>query len=133
MTSGGPPGQADRPARNPLRNAYFGDTHVHTSWSPDAFMSNVRVTPDDAYHYALGDSIPHVGTGYVRLHGGPLDFYAVTDHSEYMSVLPDMLDSANPLARHPIAIDLNSGDAERQQQALQRISGSIVSAKPIPP
>jgi len=132
MTSGGPHGQADRPARNSLRNAYFGDTHVHTSWSPDAFMSNVRVTPDDAYHYALGDSIPHVGTGYVRLHGGPLDFYAVTDHSEYMSVLPGMLDSANPLSRHPIAIDMNSGDPERQQQALQRIVGSIVAAKPIP-
>ena len=132
MTSGGPHGQADRPAANPLRNAYFGDTHVHTSWSPDAFTTNVRVTPDDAYHYAMGDSIPHTGTGYVRLHSGPLDFYAVTDHSEYMGVLPGMLDSANPISRHPIAIDMNSGDAAREQRATMRVVGSIAGGAPIP-
>ena len=132
MTSGGPHGQPDRPAANPLRNAYFGDTHVHTSWSPDAFTTNVRVTPDDAYHYAMGDSIPHAGGGYVRLHSGPLDFYAVTDHSEYMGVLPGMLDSTNALSRHPIAIGMFSGDPTRQLQATMQVVGSIAGGAPIP-
>ena len=131
MTSGGPHGQSDRPAANPLRNAYFGDTHVHTSWSPDAFTANVRVTPEDAYHYALGDSIPHTGTGYVRLHSGPLDFYAVTDHSEYMGVLPGMLDPANPLSKNQIAIDMNSGDKAREQKATLQVIGSIAGGPPI--
>jgi hypothetical protein len=130
MTSGGPHGQANRPAANPLRNAYFGDTHVHTSWSPDAFTANVRVTPDDAYHYAMGDSIPHTGTGYVRLHSGPLDFYAVTDHSEYMGVLPGMLDSTNPISRHPIAIAMRSSDPATQGKATLQVIGSIMG-KPI--
>jgi hypothetical protein len=132
MTSGGPHGQADRPAANPLRNAYFGDTHVHTSWSPDAFTVNVRVTPDDAYRYALGDSIPHVSGNYIRMHSGPLDFYAVTDHSEYMGVLPGMLDSLNPLSRHPIALDMNSDDPARQQRAALQVVGSIAGGAVIP-
>ncbi len=131
MTSGGPHGQADRPAANPLRNAYFGDTHVHTGWSPDAFTAGVRVTPDDAYRFALGDSIAHAGGGYVRLHSGPVDFYAVTDHSEYMGVLPGMLDSANPLSRHPIALDMASGEPERMTRATLRVIGSIAGGPPI--
>ena len=43
--------------RHPLRNAYFGDLHVHTSLSSDAWMFDVRVMPDDAYRYAFGGAI----------------------------------------------------------------------------
>ena len=43
------------PPPNPLRNAYWGDTHLHTSYSPDAFlMGNQSADPDTAYHYAKG-------------------------------------------------------------------------------
>ena len=42
--------QAEEP--NPERNAYFGETHVHTSWSLDAFaLGNMVTTPEDAYKY----------------------------------------------------------------------------------
>ncbi len=41
------------------RRAWFGDTHVHTNYSVDASIYNVRVTPDDAYRYARGESINH--------------------------------------------------------------------------
>ena len=42
---------------NPLRNAYFGDTHVHTMYSFDAFTQDVRTTPDDAYVFAQGGTV----------------------------------------------------------------------------
>ena len=39
--------------------AFFGDTHIHTRYSFDAFMFNVRTGPDDAYRYAKGEVIDH--------------------------------------------------------------------------
>ena len=42
------------PAPNPERNAYFGDVHVHTGWSFDAFTNGSKTTPTDAYAWAQG-------------------------------------------------------------------------------
>ena len=45
---------------NPERNAYFGETHVHTSWSLDAWLGGDRLTgPGDAYKYFKGEPIKH--------------------------------------------------------------------------
>ena len=44
---------------NPLRNAYFGDTHIHTVLSVDAYLMGTRRTPDDAYEFAKGAAIEH--------------------------------------------------------------------------
>ena len=57
------------------KNAYFGDLHIHTSWSFDAFIYNVRTTPDDAYNYGKGLAIDHVSGKPIQL-GRPLDFMA---------------------------------------------------------
>jgi len=75
---------------NPLRNAYFGDLHVHTTYSFDAHAFEVRTTPEQAYRFAQGEpaTLPPLdaqgnGTRTTRLEQ-PLDFAAVTDHSEYL-------------------------------------------------
>ena len=64
------------------RNVYWGDTHVHTSYSSDAYgFGNVTVDPETAYRFAKGLPVVHPGLGSrVRLHR-PLDFLAVADHS----------------------------------------------------
>lgn len=73
--------------RNPLKNAYFGDLHIHTALSSDAYSDGTRVFPADALLFAKGQPIalPHSQTntrgGLVQL-ARPLDFAAVTDHSE---------------------------------------------------
>ena len=62
-------------------NVYFGDLHLHTRYSNDAAIFGTTRTPDDAYRYAKGEAVPHVGGIEIRLRT-PLDFLAVTDHAE---------------------------------------------------
>ena len=58
---------------NQNMNAYFGDLHVHTKYSFDAYIFGTKATPDDAYRYAKGDSIKHP-LGFDMQLEDPLDF-----------------------------------------------------------
>ncbi len=83
---------AAEPYSPPLRqdypnNLYWGDTHVHTYLSPDAYPLGSRVTPDEAYRFAKGETILASGGDKVRLQR-PLDFLMVSDHAENMGVMP---------------------------------------------
>ncbi len=68
---------------NPDKNVYFGDLHVHTANSFDAYTFGTISSPADAYRYAQGQAIPHP-TGYQIQLSRPLDFYAVTDHAMFL-------------------------------------------------
>ena len=68
-------------------NVYWGDTHVHTALSGDAYAMGARLMPDDAYRFAKGETVRASGGGEVRLRR-PLDFLMVSDHAENLGVLP---------------------------------------------
>ena len=77
------------PVAGQERNVYWGDTHVHTSYSRDAFSTgNVNAGPDMAYRFARGLPVVHPGVGNrVRL-DRPLDFLVVADHPPFGSGAP---------------------------------------------
>lgn len=78
---------------NPDRDAYFGDLHLHTTNSFDAYMlMGTKTTPEEAYAFARGDTINYLGQPVKR--SEPLDFLAVTDHSENIGVF-NQLDDPN--------------------------------------
>lgn len=116
--------------RNPTKDAYFGDLHVHTQNSFDAFIFNVRTTPEDAYRFARGEAIQHGGGFNIQL-AEPLDFLAVTDHGEYLGIVPAMADPSNPLSQTATAQASFGNDIVSQQRAFQNIGRSFVQGRPI--
>jgi hypothetical protein len=97
-------------APNPDRDVFYGETHVHTSWSFDAFIfGNTVTTPADAYKYAKGEPIMHP-MGYEIKITTPLDWMGVTDHSEYVGVIQAANDPNSPLSKLPIAENLKVRD-----------------------
>lgn len=115
--------------RHSERKAYFGELHVHTMNSPDAFILNVRARPDDAYRFALGESVEHVSGVRVQLRQ-PLDFLAVTDHAEYMGILPRLADPDSALGDLPLARALRSDDQKKAGEALMDVLMTLGSGKP---
>lgn len=88
--------------KNPLKEAYFGEQHVHTGVSMDAFIAGNRLTPDDAYRFAQGEEI--MVNGSMHKIKRPLDFVAVTDHSEFMGEAYSLMNEGAPGYDHEIAV-----------------------------
>jgi len=78
-------------------NAYFGDTHLHTSISLDAYGDgNTKIGPDEAYRFAKGETV--VGDdGMANRISRPLDFLMVADHSEYMGLVQGLAEGNKSL------------------------------------
>ncbi len=99
---GGTEGPAACADRNPLRNLYFGDLHVHSALSFDSYAFDVRNLPDDAYAFARGEEVrlpplDGMGEGTQRLRlDRPLDFAAVTDHAEFLGEVDICLSDGLP-------------------------------------
>jgi len=79
---------AESPSAHQPTNLYFGDTHLHTSYSFDAFLNNNHsADPDTAYRWAKGMPVIHpYNRARVQLNT-PLDFLVVSDHAEMLGVM----------------------------------------------
>jgi hypothetical protein len=114
----------------------FGDLHVHTTYSFDAYAFGTVATPADAYRYAKGEAIRHPGGFDVKLRQ-PLDFYAVTDHAMFLGAAKEAADTSTELSKYDFAEVLhninapdNMGMTSIPQRDLGRVS---VPLAPRPP
>lgn len=93
-----------------LKKPHFGDMHVHTAWSFDASSQDTRNKPIDAYRFAMGAQMgiqPYTdddtATRKIKL-DRPLDFTAVTDHSEFMGEMRMCMQKGEVGYWHPICM-----------------------------
>jgi hypothetical protein len=115
---------------NPLKNAYFGEQHLHTAYSLDAYIGGARLTPSDAYRFAKGEEVK-VGGVKVRL-AKALDWAAVTDHAEYIGEMYSTLVAGAPGHDQDMLKDLRglSGIEEREKWFLDYVVKSNRSTTP---
>ena len=122
------PGAA--PARstpNPLRNVYYGDLHLHTTLSFDAYvLMGTKTGPEDAYRFAKGQPVSYLG--HLVRRKEPLDFLAVTDHSENMGVFNDLEDPKSELSRS----DTGQRIAKEGPKAFWHVVKYMTSGTPLP-
>jgi hypothetical protein len=96
------------------RRAFFGQLHIHTQSSYDAWAMGTKITPAQAYAYARGETVM-VPAAQVRLQQGlstdhdvparrawPLDFMAVTDHAENIGVMSDLDSPDSAFGKTPL-------------------------------
>ena len=116
--------------RNLDKIAYYGDLHIHTSWSFDAFIYNNRTSPDDAYRFGKGEAIDFSAGGQIQ-NQYPLDFMAVTDHAEYMGIMKQMIDPEHDLFKLPLAQKIRDPDRSVSFAAFSLIGQSLSRNSPI--
>ena len=126
-----------KPKPNKDRNPYYGDLHVHTKYSFDAYVFGVTASPDDAYRYAKGEGVKHP-LGYEMKLREPLDFYAVTDHGFYMGMIQAYADTTTDISQNEFAEpfhNLNRLDNLTVESAGERsnIFSSVLGATIIQP
>lgn len=117
---------------NPNREVYFGNLHVHTRWSFDAYINEAWVDPEAAYRWARGEEIPGPGgenSKPLKI-GVPLDWYIVSDHAEYLGALPLMEDPDSPISKHPLAADITGDDPKKSFDAYGKISDGMYANPP---
>lgn len=110
-----PPAQASNAEveRHPLKIALFGDLHVHTSWSADAYAGGNRLGPNTAYRFARGEQV-ELQNGLIAKLDAPLDFVALTDHAEnFSSHLPCTI-GPGPEFDSKLCQTIRAGDMDQQ-------------------
>jgi len=87
--------------QNHPTRVFWGDTHLHTSYSTDAGMVGNRLGPDEAYRFAKGQEVTSSTGQRVKL-ARPLDFLVIADHSENLGLAPMIATSDPILLKSPI-------------------------------
>jgi Protein of unknown function (DUF3604) len=118
---------------HPERVPLFGEQHVHTSWSFDAFaFGDTKTGPAEFYQYALGQPIVHPGGFEVKI-TEPLDWAADTEHAEYMGMIQEASDPDSPLRKQSpvLARALATGAGRDPMLAFKVLSVTIAKGHSI--
>jgi len=110
---------------------YFGDTHVHTAISADAAGGGTTLGPREAYRFARGEQVVS-NTGQPVKLSRALDFYMITDHSDGMGAIKDIIAGAPNIVADPVGKEFHEAFAKGGQEAANaafRLTGMFAQGK----
>ncbi|TCK09099.1 DUF3604 domain-containing protein [Marinobacterium mangrovicola] len=126
--------QAEETSYSPMagkdypQQVFWGDTHLHTSYSFDAaMMGNKGLAPADAYRFARGEEI-RAHNGMIAQLNRPLDFLMVSDHAEYLGLIPMVSAGNEEILSDPVGArwaELLNGGPDEQLKALLEMNIDI--------
>ena len=112
---------------NPLNNVYFGEQHLHTKSSVDAFiMGNRKNTIEDAFNYNKGKPVKKWITGETLQRRTPYDWTAVTDHAEYLGIMDQLSIPDSPLQNDPIVMAMKTNDPAKMDFAFKTLAAAFI-------
>ena len=109
------------------QRVYWGDTHLHTSNSPDAFGFGNRLDPEAALRFARGEEVTS-STGIKAKLARPLDFLVITDHSDGFATIKDLYNAPRSFITHPLMLRWYDMMHEGPEQSRKAV-GEIIDAK----
>ncbi|MCH4822301.1 DUF3604 domain-containing protein [Gramella lutea] len=112
--------------RNELKEAYFGDTHVHTGWSFDAGLDGATLTPTDAYRYATGEEVTS-NSGIKTQISRPYDWFMITDHSDGMGTINEVIDGNAEMMESEVLQRWNKAFASGSEQAAADAKSEVIN------
>ncbi|MGE5833493.1 MAG: DUF3604 domain-containing protein, partial [Acidobacteriota bacterium] len=128
------PGYSPYAGRNYPERPYFGDEHVHTAWSVDAGGSGATLGPEEATRFARGEEVTSTSGQLVKL-GQPLDWVAITDHSDMMGMITE-IKGGNPEMMADSTLkrwrDMFNGDPVEAKKAVMELVAAQANSK-LPP
>lgn len=114
------------------KQIYWGDLHVHSGYSLDAWGYGTTGTPADAYRFGRGGALRMYDGVEVRL-ARPLDFMAVTDHAEWFSLLHICSDPVWSDDAYCKTMTSKNAPATGTEVFAEYVIPTITKANPVPP
>ncbi len=111
---------------------FWGDTHVHTSYSVDAYLLGDRnVGPEEAYRFGKGLKVAHPSSGEELRLDPPLDFMIVADHARGLGALPSIMADDPRIKGTLIANFFKKGvDEGTELQVFERLAAAVAAGDP---
>ncbi len=116
----------DNISRNPLKDVYFGDTHVHTGWSFDAGLDGATLSPTDAYRFAIGEEVTS-NTGTKTRLKRPYDWFLISDHSDGMGTINEVIGGNAEMMENEILKRWNEAFASGEESAAADAKSEVIN------